>query len=198
MGTHAGSTPTKVDSKTKAEHKFEYPQGMNFRDGRLRDLIVFGYWDHIYSIIKFDKDSITEKINGDGSTVLHIAVGIGQNDFIKNILSHIRDIDLTEMKNLDGSTVLHIAAIVGNTNAAELLVHADRKLLHTCDNNGHTPLDRAYENMHLDTIACLLEAVEKGTDVDETNQQVVEVVLPPIERGVDLLANVISAKQYSK
>ncbi|KAI3805449.1 hypothetical protein L1987_27842 [Smallanthus sonchifolius] len=166
----------------------------------LQQLIVDADWDEILLELK-ERNALTEKINSNGDTLLHIAVGISRNYLISTILGNISYNELTEMKNWDGSTVLHIAAIVGNIEAAELLVNKNETLLHILDNKGQTPLDKAYENMHLDTIAYLLEAAENNEKHKKERQKadVIErrsTLLPSVEIGVDLLVNAISAKRY--
>ncbi|KAK1436419.1 hypothetical protein QVD17_02199 [Tagetes erecta] len=203
---------SKQDSApTKVGKKLEIKAGTEYVVEKVQQHIMNGKWDTLCHFLTIYPNGMTVKINNDGNTVLHIAVGIGRNDAVKKILSLYQfDNDWTQIKNWDGSTVLHIAAIVGNTYAAELLVKKFEKLLHTLDNKGQTPLDKAYENMHLDTIAFLLEAIEKNKKSDEVDGSsqppaaaaadhvagTKSSLLPPVERGVDLLANAISAKQY--
>ncbi|KAD4179804.1 hypothetical protein E3N88_28395 [Mikania micrantha] len=127
------------------------------------------------------EDIIKPTINIYGDTILHIAVGTFRNDLLNTISRHINDDDWTEIKNLNGSTVLHIAAIAGNSNAAELLLKLNKKLLHIKDKEGKKPLEKAYENVHLDTTFILLSA----SDGDED-----------ILTGINFLAQVILVKQY--
>ncbi|KAI3754481.1 hypothetical protein L1987_54265 [Smallanthus sonchifolius] len=217
---------------------------------RLRNLIANGDWNAVFYKLKETK-MIKEKLNSDDNTLLHIVVGISHNSLIMSILPLIPVNDLTEITNSNGSTVLHIAAIVGNTYAAKCLVEREKKLLHILDNEGETPLYKAYKNMHLDTIAYLLEATEdykegknegpeainvspkgrkkcqdheegknKGPEainVDQKGKEQGHVhrtdliaanvdgrdkpkssLLPPVDIGVDLLVNAISAKQYGE
>ncbi|CAH1449313.1 unnamed protein product [Lactuca virosa] len=128
--------------------------------------------------------------NSDGNTVLHIMVGIGFNYFVNEMLSLIDAKVLLKMQNQDGSTALHIAAIVGNKPAAELLLKKNKDLLETTDHKNKTPLDKAFENMHLSTVECLLKAANddgktKGTPISVDTR-----------KGVNLLVNAISAKKY--
>ncbi|PWA43154.1 ankyrin repeat-containing domain, PGG domain protein [Artemisia annua] len=153
------------------------------------------------SILKENNDLVREAISSDGSTILHIAVGIGNNDFVKNLFSYITEEDVSATRSSDGSTALHIAAIVGNTYAADLLHKKNKHCLRIKDKKGKEPLHKAYENMHLDTIGYLLKAVDEygktmlrfysiGTSVQSH-------LHPGVEIGVDLLVNAISAKQYN-
>ncbi|KAD4177962.1 hypothetical protein E3N88_26553 [Mikania micrantha] len=156
-----------------------------------------------------DKSILKKKLNKDGNTMLHIAVGIGRNDFVRTILRHIADDELTEIKNSKSCTALHIAAIVGNTTAAELLLKRNKKLLHVEDNDRKKPLDKAYENMRLDTAFYLLNAypavVKSNIDGDhessksaapgDQNSQLKSNVVDD-EIGIGIVVQAISAKRY--
>ncbi|XP_076908937.1 uncharacterized protein LOC143566034 [Bidens hawaiensis] len=186
---HLKNTIAKLDQAVKITEANE-----------LRQLVVDGDWYKV--IVKlYKRNALQEKINSNGNTLLHILVGMGDDFLIKATLWRISDHDLTTIKNAEGSTVLHIAAIVGNPNAAKILVKENKELLYTKDNDGKTPLDKAYENMHLDTIAYLLEAIEEHENGKEEAQEA-STVHPrkkkdaDVEKGVALLANAISAKRY--
>ncbi|KAF5789412.1 putative ankyrin repeat-containing domain, PGG domain, ankyrin repeat-containing domain superfamily [Helianthus annuus] len=157
---------------------------------------VKGDWSKAESILKKDKNLVTKAISSDFSTMLHIAVGIGHNEFVKKLLTYINDEQVLQKRDSDGSTALHIAAIVGNKHAAELLVKKNKKLLRITDQNGDEPLHKAYENMHLDTIGYLLKAVKDSGKPTQSSSDV-SVGHPNDEIGVRLLVNAISAKQYS-
>ncbi|PWA60309.1 ankyrin repeat-containing domain, PGG domain protein [Artemisia annua] len=146
-----------------------------------------GNWSEAEKILKANKDLVKRAISSDGSMVLHIAVGIGHNDIVKNLFAYMSNEDILRTRISDGSTALHIAAIVGNKNAADLLVKKNKSLLRIKDQNGKDPLHKAYENMHLDTIEYLLKADDEN---EETVMQLDD------EIGVDLLVNAISAKEY--
>ena len=74
------------------------------------------------SKLNHDKGAFTDATNSDGNTILHITVGLGRNNIVKEILQLIEEVNLPKMINLDGSTALHIAAIIGNIEATTLLV----------------------------------------------------------------------------
>ncbi|GKG26733.1 ankyrin repeat-containing protein, partial [Tanacetum coccineum] len=120
--------------------------------------------------------------------MLHLAVGIGQNDFVEKLLNFIKDGEDIESKNSDGRTALHIAAIVGNKYAAELLVKKRRELLGISGHKAYVPLVSAYYNMQLVTFVYLLEATE-------TKQQPLPIALYP-GSGVNLLITAIFTKEY--
>ncbi|KAM0031187.1 putative ankyrin repeat-containing domain, PGG domain, ankyrin repeat-containing domain superfamily [Helianthus debilis subsp. tardiflorus] len=158
---------------------------------KLKSHLIKGDWPELHSMLKEDEGLATEAISSDGSTILHIAVGIRRNDIVKKLFcyitnnvtyTYINEAQVLKKRNSDGSTALHIAAIVGNKEAAGVLLETNRALLDTRDNNGHLPWRKAYENMHLDTIAYFLEKSSVcGDEIDYVN----------------LIVNAISAKQYS-
>ncbi|KAL7593252.1 hypothetical protein Lser_V15G33315 [Lactuca serriola] len=177
------------DPKTEGKNKIT-------RNKELLKAIVQGRWWEVESTLKEDKAAATEAINSDGNTVLHIAVGIGRNFLVSEILSLIKHGKLLKMINLDGSTALHIAAIVGNTEAAMTLIKNDRRLLEIPDHKGEIPLEKAYENMHLDTIEYLLKAMDDDGKPKKQSSTLEDSVNPGVKVGVNLLVNAVSAKQY--
>ncbi|PWA31946.1 Ankyrin repeat-containing protein [Artemisia annua] len=159
---------------------------------RLRKAIVEGRWWKAEGILKNHKDAATEAISNDGNTMLHIAVGIGKNDFVRKLLNFIDDGKQIEKQNADGCTALHIAAIVGNKHAAELLVKKRKELLGISDHKAFVPLLSAYYNMQLNTFVYLLEA-------NDTKQQPLPLGLNTgsgVQTGVNLLITAIYTKQY--
>ncbi|CAH1449305.1 unnamed protein product [Lactuca virosa] len=86
--------------------------------------------------------------------------------------------------------------MVGNTEAATLLIKNDRRLLEIPDHKGETPLDKAYQNMHLDTIDFLLKAVYDDIKPKKQSSTLEDSVSPGVKLGVNLLVNVVSAKKY--
>ncbi|CAH1449306.1 unnamed protein product [Lactuca virosa] len=50
--------------------------------------IVQGRWRKVESTLEQDKAAATEAINSDCNTVLHIAVGIGHNFLVNEIVRH--------------------------------------------------------------------------------------------------------------
>ncbi|KAK1407388.1 hypothetical protein QVD17_39003 [Tagetes erecta] len=132
----------------------------------LHEATIKGNWSNIKKKLKENESLVTEAIDGYGSTTLDIAVGIGHNDIVKKLFSYINDEQVLQQRVSDGSTALHIAAIVGNKQAAELLVNKNRKLLQIEDQNGEEPLQKAFVNMHLDTIGYLLKAVNNYDELE--------------------------------
>ncbi|KAJ9552003.1 hypothetical protein OSB04_016048 [Centaurea solstitialis] len=163
------------------------------RKEKLFHATVKGRWWEAQSILENDQQAAMEAISDDGNTMLHLAVEIGQNDFVKHLLDFIDDGKQIEKKNSDGRTALHIAAIVGNKRAAELLVEKRHELVGIADHKAIVPLFSAYYNMKVETFGYLL-------DVTEINgQSPVLGFIPssdPLRSKVNLLITLIFTKQY--
>ncbi|KAJ0905569.1 putative ankyrin repeat-containing domain, PGG domain, ankyrin repeat-containing domain superfamily [Helianthus annuus] len=155
---------------------------------------TYGNWPLAERALKADISLATEA--GEvGSTLLHIAVENGHNDFVKKLLPYIKNNDdLLKQRDSDRSTALHIAAKVGSTDVVDLLVKRNKKLLLVKDINGKAPLHRAYESLHLDTIAYILKVIN---DEDKTELQSSLSSFVDDDMAVELVVNAISAKQYS-
>ncbi|KAJ9550921.1 hypothetical protein OSB04_014966 [Centaurea solstitialis] len=179
----------------------------NERNKKLCKATMQGFWPAVESILNQDEDAAREALNSDNNTVLHLAVGIGRNCFTESLLRFIqkkeesekkRNLDrrssILEMRNLNGSTALHVAAIVGNRFAAQLLVDKNKNLLTILDNEGQTPLLKAYSNMQFDTFIYLWNA---ANDDDSKTKRAISQDPDRIKIGVNLVVNAISAKQFS-
>ncbi|XP_071699601.1 uncharacterized protein [Rutidosis leptorrhynchoides] len=183
LGTKFLSRPLAIADEKKRKKMFE--------------ATIVGDWSKAESLLITDRSLATKEISPEGNTALHVAVGIGHNGFVKNLLQYLSCEDVVGKRKSDGSTALHIAAIVGNTFAADLLVRKYKGLLRVVDHKGDDPLHKAYENMHIDTIGFLLKAVNDDVKSGENSlRKSIDSVHPGVEIGVDLLVNSISAKQY--
>ncbi|GKC57066.1 ankyrin repeat-containing domain-containing LTR copia-type protein, partial [Tanacetum coccineum] len=127
-----------IDVESEAAEKKAATKTKSKQKKKLRKAAMKGDWSAAESILKKVNNLAREAISSDGSTVLHIAVGIA----------------------------LHIAAIVRNTYAADLLIKKNKHCLRFKDEKGEEPLHKAYENMHLDTIGYLLKVIEDGGKSD--------------------------------
>ncbi|KAI3496058.1 hypothetical protein L1887_38408 [Cichorium endivia] len=145
-----------------------------------------GKWWEVESILKNDKNAVGEVINTDGETLLHIAVGTGHKNFIRNLLEFIKDKEILKRRSLDGSTALHIAAITGNKYAAGLLIEKEKSLIDIRNREGTLPYVVAYFNNHFDTSVFLFKSTNpkkgQGLRRDLTDR--------------NLLLDVISTRQY--
>ncbi|PWA71356.1 ankyrin repeat-containing domain, PGG domain, Gag-polypeptide of LTR copia-type [Artemisia annua] len=150
-GTNVGDALAIAVVSTETKTEGSDPDNRTETKKSLREATMKGDWTGADSILKQDKDLVRVAISSDGSTILHIAVGI-----------------------------------------AELLLTKKKECLRIKDRKGKEPLHKAYENMHLDTIGYLLKVIEDDRKSEDSVHP-----HPGDEMGVDLLVNVISARQYN-
>ncbi|XP_076899536.1 uncharacterized protein LOC143553422 [Bidens hawaiensis] len=112
---------------------------------------------------------------------------------LKSLLRKLSKKQVLIKRETDGSTALHIAAIVGNTDAAIRLVSKNNELLRTKNKSCELPLDKAYQNMHLYTIAYLLRAFSYNEE-SRSLLSSPDSVHTDEEIGVRLLVNAITRK----
>ncbi|XP_023733803.1 uncharacterized protein LOC111881632 [Lactuca sativa] len=189
-----------IDVETNDSDKETKTEGLSKEElEELNKAVVKGYWHRAEPILKKNKDAVRVAIKNDGSTIIHLAVGIGDTYFVKRLLSYVSDEDVLEKRSSDGSTPLHIAAIVGNRYAARLLLEKNKELLRIKDNKGDEALHKAYEHMHLDTIGYLFKAMDDGGKTKSASFHLGDTAHPDpgVEVGVDLLVNAIFAKEYN-
>ncbi|KAI7729699.1 hypothetical protein M8C21_031092 [Ambrosia artemisiifolia] len=188
-------TPAKANPEE--EKPYIISERNKTEEDELREATLKGDWLQAESILKIDEGLATKAIDSDGSTLLHIAVGAGHNDFVREMLSYLNEDQVLQPRTSDGSTSLHVAAIVGNTHAAKLLVRKNKQLLEIKDMQGEDPLHKAYKNMQFDTIEYLLEAVNDYSETSSQTSQPSSVDGSDHNIGVDLIVNAIFAKRYS-
>lgn len=139
----------------------------NKRKRKLYKATVEGCWWKARSLLKNNEDAVIEEISENGSTMLHLAVEMGQNYFVKKLLKFLKDKSHeTHLEKTDnnGRTALHVAAMVGNRYAAQILVEKSPKLLRILDSKAHSPLESAYNNKKLNTYAYLLQFAPQSSD----------------------------------
>ncbi|KAK1437396.1 hypothetical protein QVD17_03187 [Tagetes erecta] len=140
----------------------------SLRRKRLYKASVEGCWWKAKSILK-NAASKLEPITENGNTILHIAVEMGHNYFVEQLLEFLadgEDIILLEAINDKGHTALHIAAVAGNINAARLLIQKRNRLLGITDRTGATPWDISYDITKLDVYTFFLKSTLSSPQVE--------------------------------
>ncbi|KAI7731201.1 hypothetical protein M8C21_011632 [Ambrosia artemisiifolia] len=125
----------------------------------LYEATVEGCWWKVKAILKINKNAATEPITPNGNTILHLAVEMGHNYFVEQLLDFFKDGNDIEKTNNKGRTALHIAVLAGNNYAAQLLVQKRSNLLVILDHHGHSPLYTAFSNFKFDISADLLQSM---------------------------------------
>ncbi|KAI3827107.1 hypothetical protein L1987_01171 [Smallanthus sonchifolius] len=120
--------------------------------------IQIGDWKKAQEFFNDDKDALIDKLNIEGSTTLHIAIGNPQNTwFLGKLLDLIDPESLPTLVNSSQENALHHAAILGNTIAAKKLVDKNPLLLFAVDNKKYLPIHRAIFESHKTTVLYLLQ-----------------------------------------
>ncbi|KAI3893163.1 hypothetical protein MKX03_020188 [Papaver bracteatum] len=134
-------------------------QRKGFRElGSVRDGESWGGAHKFFE--KFPK-ALTAKITENGSTALHVAVGLGRIDFVKELLSLMTREQL-ETKTPQGTTAISIAARGSNMELVEMLVKKNDSLLVMQDENGHFPIITSAVNANEKMLRYLYKATPKG------------------------------------
>lgn len=103
-------------------------------------------------------------INIDGSTLLHLAVDVGDDKMVQSLIDAGGDI---HAKDMSRQTPLHSAALNGQEAIVLILVKSEAGL-DEIDNCGRTPLMLATENLHPAVVKLLLE---NGASLERRNAE---------------------------
>ncbi|KAL8268576.1 hypothetical protein R6Q59_002376 [Mikania micrantha] len=106
-----------------------------------------------------DEDALTDKLNDEGNTALHLAIGNPQNTWVlENLLDRINPESLPTLLNDYHQNALHYAAMLDNTIAAKKLVDRNPHLLFVVYHMNHLlPVERAVMNSQRTTFVYLLQ-----------------------------------------
>lgn len=179
------------------EIRFKAPGDVNNDNAiykiKLHKATAEGCWWKATTILKNHKDAYEDVIDDNGNTMLHLAVKMGHNSFVENLLNFIQEGNKIETKNHNGQTALHVSAMVDNKYAAQLLVQKRKELMDIVDQKAHTPLVSAYNSMKFTTYVYLLEM----TDITK-RPRLSQYPEAYVQNGVKLLINAIFMKQYGE
>lgn len=103
--------------------------------------------------------------DGDGMSVLHHAVLLGNVDIIQALLDHGSFVD---MKDAKGLRPLHYGAWQGLDRPVELLLARGSSVNQASSVDGNSPIHLACEHGHLDVVKKLMNS---GADVTVANNQ---------------------------
>ncbi|KAD3337860.1 hypothetical protein E3N88_33381 [Mikania micrantha] len=121
--------------------------------------IQMGDWEKAQEFFDQDEDALTDKLDYNGSTALHLAIGNPQNiRILENLLERINPDSLPALLNDDDQNALYYAAMLDNTVAAKKLVDRNPHLLFVVHHkNRLLPVERAVGNSHRTTFVYLLQ-----------------------------------------
>ncbi|XP_015958584.1 uncharacterized protein LOC107482568 isoform X1 [Arachis duranensis] len=108
----------------------------------------------------YEKNQLTleAKITRAEDTVLHIAVYVGQTNFVTTLLDNITEevcLAILKLQNSKGNTPLHLAAELGNMETCYNIARRDPKLISWRNFQGETPLFLAAIHGKKDAFFCL-------------------------------------------
>ncbi|KAD3337815.1 hypothetical protein E3N88_33336 [Mikania micrantha] len=154
--------------------------------------IQMGDWEKAQEFLDHDEDALTDKLNDEGNTALHLAIGNPQNiRILENLLERINPDSLPALLNFCDQNALHYAAILDNTVAAKKLVDRNPHLLFVVYfMNPCLPVERAVMNSHKTTFLYLLQMCKHHIGLSQKDGY-----HNPFEgeRGSSLLCGTISA-----
>ncbi|KAI3894040.1 hypothetical protein MKW92_026058 [Papaver armeniacum] len=111
-------------------------------------------WEGTITYLEKKPEAVTAYITEDGSPALHVAVGLGRVNFVKDLLSKMVSEEL-EMKTRQGSAAISIAAEGNNMDIVEMMVNKNSGLLLIENEHGHIPLVTAAINANEEMMRCL-------------------------------------------
>ncbi|KAI3851451.1 hypothetical protein MKX03_013064 [Papaver bracteatum] len=111
-------------------------------------------WEGTITYLETNPEAVTAYITEDGSPALHVAVGLGRVNFVKDLLSKMVSEEL-EMKTRQGSAAISIAAEGNNMEIVEMMINKNSGLLLIENEHGHIPLVTAAINANEEMMRCL-------------------------------------------
>ncbi|KAK7387849.1 hypothetical protein VNO78_22645 [Psophocarpus tetragonolobus] len=127
-----------------------------------------GQWREVLEAYKNNPRALLEtKITKAEDTVLHIAVYVGQTNFLKTLLENINEdvsLAILNIPNSKGNTVLHLAAEHGNVDICNTIATRDHKLILCRNFEGETPLYLSAIHGNKDAFYCLHDQLQNKRD----------------------------------
>jgi len=102
-----------------------------------------GQWREVLEAYKNNPGALEAKVTKAEDTVLHIAVYVGQTNFLTTLLENINEnvsLAILYIPNSKGNTPLHLAAELGNVDICNTIAQRDPKLIFCKNFEGETPL----------------------------------------------------------
>ncbi|KAF5454986.1 hypothetical protein F2P56_024608 [Juglans regia] len=126
------------------EEEWTYNQERKVIKRELFRMAMEGKWDEVAELYEQDEWAQTAKITNSGDTALHIAVSVGKEDNVRQLIQSIWDPSrlrqVLETRNDRGNTPLHSAASMGNVAMCQCIATVYPELVVATNNNQETPL----------------------------------------------------------
>ncbi|MED6121679.1 hypothetical protein PIB30_032446 [Stylosanthes scabra] len=142
-----------MEDNTEIENLFSYTI-----KGQIREVLEVYEKNHL---------ALEAKITRLEDTVLHIAVYVGQTNFVATLLDNISEevcFAILKLQNSKGNTPLHLAAELGNVEICYNLAKRDPTLISWRNFQGETPLFLAAIHGKKDAFFCLYRHQESQDD----------------------------------
>ncbi|QCD79933.1 ankyrin [Vigna unguiculata] len=117
-----------------------------------------GQWREVLEAYKNNHRALEAKVTKAEDTVLHIAVYVGQTNFLTTLLENINQnvsLAILNIPNSKGNTPLHLAAELGNVDICNTIAKRDPNLIFCQNFEGETPLFLAAIHGSKDAFFCL-------------------------------------------
>ncbi|XP_041016453.1 ankyrin repeat domain-containing protein 27-like [Juglans microcarpa x Juglans regia] len=145
MWQHTGNWFLSINkdiSSGTSEEQWTYQERQDIKSKLFR-MAMEGKWDEAAELYEQDEWAQTAKITNSGDTALHIAVSVGKEDNVRQLIQSIWDPSrlrqVLETRNDRGNTPLHSAASMGNVAMCRCIATVYPELVGATNNNGDTP-----------------------------------------------------------
>lgn len=126
-----------------------------------------GQWREVLDAYKNNPRALEAKVTKAEGTVLHMAVYVGQTNFLTTLLENINEdvsLAMLNIPNSEGNTPLHLAAKFGNVDICNIIAKRDPKLILCRNFEGETPLFLAAIHGTKDAFFCLHGLLQNKDD----------------------------------
>ncbi|BAT87366.1 hypothetical protein VIGAN_05072700 [Vigna angularis var. angularis] len=156
-----------------------------------------GQWRETLEAYNKNPGALEAKITKAEDTVLHLAVYLGQTNFVRKVLDGINEevcLNVLHMQNLKGNTTLHLAAEVGNVDMCHNMAKRDSKLICARNLEGETPLFLAAVHGKREAFLCLHDLKQNHDDDDDDDDE--DYSLVKKSNGNTILHCTISSEHF--
>ncbi|MCL7042875.1 hypothetical protein MKW94_022546, partial [Papaver nudicaule] len=152
-------------------------------------------WEGAHNYFEKYPDDVVARITEDGSTALHVAVGLGKVDYVKELLKLMTPEQL-ETKARRGETALSMASAGNNLEIVGMMLEKNPRLLVIENRDGHIPLVTSASSAGEEMLYYLFKVTPKGNFQDMSDRCVAtiltaavrvdayDIVLEILERGL--------------
>lgn len=133
-------------------------QSMEVGSEGLFNYAMNGQWRKVVEVYKNTPGALEAKVTKSEDTLLHIAIYVGQTNFVFTLLDNITEqesLRILGLQNSKGNTPLHLAAELGNVELCGAIATRDPGLVSSRNSEGETPLFLAAHHGKEEAFFCL-------------------------------------------